>query len=183
VQRVQDVFAEISGMGAVVTDLKGEPLTRMSNQCEFCALMQSSPLGVRACQASWQEMQGEHAHFLQCYAGLQYSCAMIDLDNTPIAKIVSGQFFADEAQAAQFKENLPGLAQKYGLPLNQLQAAAQKLSILDKKYQKQLREWLEKVAATFSDVSSERARLLGRLRQIAEITLDVEGGTLSKLAR
>jgi len=188
VQRMQDVFAEIAGVGAVVTDLQGTPLTRMSNRCAFCALVQSSPSGQAACQQSWREMgtreaRGEVAGFLQCHAGLQYARARISVDGTSIATIVSGQFHASPADQAMFIENLPQLSARHNLPLQPLQAAAANIPLLSPKYQGQIAEWLQKMAATFSDVSSERAHLLGRLRQIAEITLDVEGGTLSKLAR
>lgn len=186
VQRMQDVFAEVAGIGAIVTDLQGQPLTQMSNPCKFCSLVLSSPAGKVACQNSWKQMgtdQTEPAHFLRCHAGLQYARAVIDLDEKPIAAIVSGQFHLDLDDRRQFEDALPGLAARYSLSLEDLRAAASAISILNEKYEQQIGEWLDKVARTFSDVSSERARLLGRLRQIAEITLDVEGGTLSKLAR
>ena len=186
VQRMQDVFAEIAGIGAVVTDLQGQPLTQISNLCEFCRLIQSSPAGKVACQNSWLEM-GQHlegpVRFLKCHLGLRYACALIEVDGKPIATLVSGQFHLDESDLLEFKHSLKALAPKYALPFRELDAAAQKLTVLNAKYEHQLGEWLDKVAKTFSDVSSERAHLLGRLRQIAEITLDVEGGTLSKLVR
>lgn len=185
VQRIQDVFAEISGVGAVVTDLSGQPLTQMSNLCEFCQLMQSSPSGKQACQASWQQIglaQPGPARFWKCHAGLEYARAVIELDGKPIAALVSGQFHS-EPPTDEFERALADLAQQHNLPLDKLKTAAQSIKVLDKTYESQIETWLEKIARTFSDVSSERARLLGRLRQIAEITLDVEGGTLSNLAR
>jgi excisionase family DNA binding protein len=186
VQRMQDVFAEIAGIGSVVTNLQGHPLTRMSNPCAFCNLMQSSPSGKAACQNSWREM-GPHAEgptrFLKCHAGLQYARSLIEVDGKPIALIVSGQFHLDSSNAAKFDQSLPLLAEQHNLSLVELRETARKLSTLNEKYEDQIGEWLDKVAKTFSDVSSERAHLLGRLRQIAEITLDVEGGTLSNLTR
>jgi len=177
VQRIQDVFAEIAGVGAVVTDLHGQPLTQMSNACEFCRLIQSSPSGKAACHNSWREI-AQHpdasTYFLRCHAGLQYARALIELDGKPIAAIVSGQFHLDEPDQLEFDPSIQALAQKYGLPLDELQNAAASLHTLDEKYQDQIGEWLEKVANTFSDVSSERARLLGRLRQIAEISVSAE---------
>lgn len=186
IQRMQDVFAEVAGIGAIVTDLHGTPLTAMSNACEFCKLIQSSPSGLAACQQSWQEMavqRGEPARFHKCHAGLQYSRALIEIEGRPMATIVSGQFHLEEPDPARLDQTVQTLAGTHHLPYETLRQSAEKLPVLSEKYQSQIGEWLDKVAGTFSDVTNERARLLGRLRQIAEITLDVEEGTLSKLTR
>lgn len=186
IQRMQDVFAELAGVGAIVTDLNGTPLTRMSNCGTFCALMQASPSGRAACQNSWRELglaQGGAAQFHACHAGLQYARAVIKVDGHPAATLVSGQFHLESPQEGGFAAKIEHLAEVHQIPLEALRHAADDLPVLSEKYQLQIGTWLDKVAKTFSDVTNERAQLLGRLRQIAEITLDVEGGTLSKLAR
>jgi excisionase family DNA binding protein len=186
IQRMQDVFAELAGIGAVVTDLQGTPLTGMSNSCEFCTLMLSSPSGQAACQNSWREMtvrQGEPARFHKCHAGLQYSRAVIEVEGRPVATIVSGQFHLETPDDEQRMLSAQQLAEAHHLPFEALHQAAQKLPVLSEKYQGQIGTWLDKVAGTFSDLTNERVWLLRRLHQIAEITLDVEEGTLSKLTR
>lgn len=186
IQRMQDVFAELAGVGAVVTDLGGTPLTRMSNCSAFCALMQASPSGRAACQNSWRELglaQGGAAQFHACHAGLQYARAVITVEGHPAATLVSGQFHLESSELGAFDAAVGRLAEAHQIPLEALRSAAETLPVLSEKYEAQIGAWLDKVAKTFSDVTNERAQLLGRLRQIAEITLDVEGGTLSKLAR
>lgn len=48
-QPVQDVFAEIAQVGAVTADKKGQPLTKISNSCDFCKLILGSDEGHQAC--------------------------------------------------------------------------------------------------------------------------------------
>src|SRR6266511_3627367 len=59
VQPIQDVFADVAGVGAVTTAPDGEPLTQLSNGCRFCALMLSSPSGRQACMRSWQQLAAQ----------------------------------------------------------------------------------------------------------------------------
>ena len=50
-QPVQNVFAEIAEVGAVTTDTNGQPLTQISNSCDFCKLILGSeerPPGVHS---------------------------------------------------------------------------------------------------------------------------------------
>ncbi len=52
VQVIQDIFAEMADIGAVIADCEGNSLTRMSNSCDFCNLIQGSEKGRKACQDS-----------------------------------------------------------------------------------------------------------------------------------
>jgi len=186
IQRMQDVFAEVAGIGAVVTDLDGVPLTAMSNAGQFCALILSSPSGKAACQESWRQMSRSGdapAQFHQCHAGLQYSRALIEVEGQPVAALVSGQFHLTRPDPQQYDLILQRLSAQHAIALDALRQAALNLPILNEKYQAQIGEWLEKVALTFSDVSNERARLLSRLHQIAEITLDVDSSVLARPSR
>lgn len=55
-QVIQDVFAEILDVGSLTTDLDGQPLTEISNSCEFCDLILESPSGREACIQSWRRL-------------------------------------------------------------------------------------------------------------------------------
>ncbi len=176
VQSVQDVFAEISEVGSVTTDKEGQPLTRFSNSCEFCNLIMSSPEGKAACMASWRKMTEQDAlstKFVPCHAGLQYTGARIEVNDELLGLLISGQFYDQNPDPQEQEERIRKLAAAYHIDPDRLSDAAKKIPVLDQRKESQLGTWLKRVARTFEDISSERASLMHRLKQIAAMS-DIE---------
>ena len=173
-QPVQDVFAEIGEAGAVTTDREGNPLTRISNSCDFCKLMLGSEEGRRSCMASWRklaEQQDSAPEFTSCHAGLQYARARIEVAGELVAILVAGQFYVQTPDSTEEAERLRTLAQRYHIDESLLEQAARQISILDSRKVSQISGWLERVAQTFEQITEERADLMGRLRHIAEMSV------------
>ena len=61
VQTIQDLFAEVSQISALVIDMQGSPLTEVSHPTRFCQMLLSSPSGKNACRASWQSFARDSA--------------------------------------------------------------------------------------------------------------------------
>jgi excisionase family DNA binding protein len=173
-QPVQDVFAEIAEVGAVTTDKNGNPLTRLSNPCDFCKLLMGSDEGRQSCIASWRtlaEQKDSAPEFTSCHAGLQYSRARIEVEGELIAILVAGQFYTQAPDAEEEARRLQSLSQKYHISENLLKQASTHIPVLDDRKIPQIGGWLERVARTFEQISSERANLMSRLRQIAEMSV------------
>ena len=51
-QLVQDSFAKALGVGSIITDVNGKPITRPSNFCGVCSLIRSTEKGRAICAAS-----------------------------------------------------------------------------------------------------------------------------------
>ena len=172
-QPVQDVFAEIAEVGSVTTDKDGQPLTRISNACDFCKLILGSAEGRQACIQSWRKLvqQKDSApEFTTCHAGLQYARASIEVGDTLIAILVAGQFYINNPEPEELDERIQALAEKYHIDKNLLVQAARQVSVLDNRKSSQISGWLERVARTFEQISAERGDLMNRLRQIAEMS-------------
>jgi len=173
-QPVQDVFAEIAEVGAVTADKNGNPITRTSNSCDFCKLIMGSDEGRAACMESWRKLVSQEEispEFTTCHAGLQYARARIEVQDELIAILVAGQFYVDPPDAEEENQRIAALAQKYHISQPLLKAASRQISVLDQRKTQQISGWLERVAHTFEDISSERVNLMGRLRQIAEMSV------------
>lgn len=172
VQAIQDVFAEVAGVGAVTVLQDGQPLTRTSNDCRFCRLILASPAGRAGCLATWRALfaRSDRAPgFMTCHAGLQCACAHIRVHGAPVAAVVAGQFYVQppgEEQAAR----LGSLAESCGLDAAELAEAASGLRVLTDHAGTHLAHWLDGLARTLEEVGRERAELMGRLRRIAEMT-------------
>lgn len=52
IQKIQDAFAEATGVASVITDLDGRPITRPSNFCRLCLLIRKTEKGLLNCMAS-----------------------------------------------------------------------------------------------------------------------------------
>jgi excisionase family DNA binding protein len=172
-QPVQDVFAEIAEVGAVTTDKDGQPLTHFSNSCDFCKLVLGSDEGRQACMAAWKKLaqqQSAEPDFSFCHTGLQSTHARIEVGNELIAILVAGQFYSHKPDPEEEAQRLRTLAERYHISLDLLTQAAQRIPVLDERKISQIRGWLDKVARTFEQISSERAGLMYRLEQISAMS-------------
>lgn len=174
IQAVQDVFAEMAQVGAVTTDLDGEPLTAISNSSTFCNQILSSQSGRRACIESWRKLAGQteaQPHFFTCHAGLRYARARIEVNDEFIAMLIAGQFYDRTPNPEEEGARTQRLALRHDLDTEALGLASKALLVLDERLQAPIGSWLKKVAHTFADIGRERADLMNRLKRIATISV------------
>ena len=173
IQVIQDVFAEMNGIGSVTTGVDGIPVTEVSNSCEFCNLILGSPSGRQACIESWkalaQSPKGD-PKFTTCHAGFLYARGRIELKEQLTAIQVAGQILISEPDPASLDERVQELSRTHGIPLEDLKEAAKSIRVIEAERQQQIAEWLKKVAVTFQVIAHERAELLGRLKNIADLS-------------
>lgn len=173
-QPIQDVFAEMAKVGAVTTDNNGNALTRISSPCDFCKLIMGSDEGRMACNESWRKLVNQEdaaPEFTTCHAGLKYARARIEVQGELIAILVAGQFYVKAPNAEEENQRIEALALKYHISKDLLVQASKQISVLNGSKISQISGWLERVASTFEQISSERVNLVGRLRQIAEMSV------------
>lgn len=173
VQAVQDVFAEVAGVGSVTTDTEGKALTQISNCSRFCRLINSSDAGRTACRKSWRLLASQpqdDPRFISCHAGLQYARARIKVGDEFEGMLIAGQFLAEDMNAQDRKARAASLAERLDLDPGELEQALAEISVLERGMQVRIGTWLAKVAATFEHVGKERAEFLHRFRQIAAMS-------------
>lgn len=173
-QPIQDVFGEIAEVGAVTTGPDGQPLTHISNTCDFCKLILGSEKGRQACIESWKklaELPGRAPELASCHAGLHYARARIEVRGRLIGMLVAGQFHSRAPSTEELRALVHRIAASYSIDDSLLEQAASKLAVLDERKVSQLSKWLQDVAKTFEQISSERADLMSRLHQIAEMSV------------
>ena len=172
-QNVQEIYAGILGVGALMTNLAGEPLTHIHYAGPFCKLIQSTPAGMEACQASWRKItkrDNPSLPFQECHAGLSYVRAKIEYEDQTTAWLISGQFYLNQPDPVENEAKMARLAEEYDLPADELQEAAQKIPVLKPNQRDQVQEWTPKVANTIQSFLCERAELMDRLQQIAHLS-------------
>ena len=173
IQGLQNVFAEIAGLGSVTTDQNGNEITRLSNSCAFCRHIQSSPEGLAACRASWlaiTETTEKEEDFFVCHAGLYYTRAQMRSSNGKDYFLIAGQFFPGQTEKDQSASNIKDIAVRYKIDAERLRKNFQSIPVLSKKAKIHLNRWMEQVAQTLVSLMSERYRLIDRLKKISEIS-------------
>jgi ligand-binding sensor protein len=150
------------------------PITCFSNSCDFCNLILESEKGRQACVRSWQRLAKQSKiapEFTTCHARLQYALARITVCGETIAFLVAGQFNSRASDPAETEKQIEVLAQEYELDPQLLKSAASHIRVLEQHQVNQISRWLTRVAKTFEQISLERADMLSRLHQIAEISV------------
>ena len=172
VQSIQDLFAEATDVGSIVTQLDGEPLTQISNSCAFCNLILSTPQGFRRCVGSWRTLaaQAERGiRFYECHAGLLYTRSRIEVGDEFIAMAFAGQVVTG-GNMEKVASGIEELAVACGLAPERLRDAMSAIRSLTPEGVKQLMNLLEQLGETLSRIGWERLELLRKLRHISEIS-------------
>ena len=173
IQVIQEVFAEILDVGSVTTDVEGEPISEISNSCDFCNLILSTSTGRQACINSWKALahtQKGDPEFFQCHAGFQYARGRIESEGRLVSILVAGQFLNAPLDDSELEDRIEKLSNAHDINFDELKEASTSIRILDDDKQDQIGKWLKKVADTFEIITHERAELLGRLKNIAEMS-------------
>ncbi len=96
-QRIQDAFAKMTGMAAIITDANGAPVTKGTNFSDFCSkYTRPSPIGGLRCQECDKHgaelaLKVGSSVFYYCHAGLLDFAAPIMAGDKMIGCFVGGQ--------------------------------------------------------------------------------------------
>ncbi|HVN54173.1 MAG TPA: PocR ligand-binding domain-containing protein [Anaerolineaceae bacterium] len=173
VQTIQDLFAEVGQVSALVIDLDGTPLTEISNPCRFCQILMQSPSGQTSCQNSWKDFARESragSRFLTCRAGIQYLSAPIFDEEQPVGYFLAGEFHWQSPDPQEERERMKRLAKSHNVPFEILQQASRAVPVIDAGQHSRVESWPTRAARAIQSILRERAGFIDRLNQIANLT-------------
>ncbi len=119
-QEIQDRFSLATGMGAVIVDLNGVPITKYSMFSPFCYVIRNHPEGLARCRMS-DAFLGERASRLgtiqmhYCHAGLIDMAAPIVVNDQHVGTILCGQMLGDSLDLTGGEANFESCLQTLGL--------------------------------------------------------------------
>jgi len=173
VQTIQDLYAEVSGLSAVVIDENGNPLTEASRPCDFCRLLWGSESGKKACRESWKEIAGKaqgNSGVFTCHAGLQYLVSPILDEGKPVAWFLSGPCYWQAPLPEEESAYNQMLAARHNLPMDELRAARRAIRIIEPQARERVLTWPAAAARAVQSILRERISFIERLQQIANLT-------------
>ncbi|MEW6661945.1 MAG: HD domain-containing phosphohydrolase [Bacillota bacterium] len=133
-QQLQDRIGSVVGLSTLVTDPGGRPITRVSNLCSFCAIVNTTDEGRGRCEA-WQAELARavtasgQRQMEVCHAGLVYLAVPVKVKGETIAVAMGGNV----ALASLQKRKTVKLAGELGLGKEKLLAAARAVPIWPEK--------------------------------------------------
>lgn len=109
-QTLQDKLAKEFGIGSIITDINGKPITRQSNFSEFCGLYtRGTKLGLKRCM-NCDSYGGKKAQNLKkpviyrCHAGLIDFASPIIIKEKIVGCFLCGQVLAEHPDEENFKK-------------------------------------------------------------------------------
>jgi excisionase family DNA binding protein len=178
VQTIQDLFAEVSQISAVVINMQGSPLTEISHPTRFCQMLMASAGGKNACLASWQGFARDSqavngvigVKFFTCQAGLQYVGSPIFDKETQIGLFLAGQFYWRPPDPREEAERIRRLCAVSNLQPDELQSAASEIPSIEPALHARVEAWPFTAARAIQSILHERLDFMNRLQQIATLT-------------
>ncbi len=154
-QRVQDSFAHMTGMAALITDADGVAVTEGSNFSEFCGVYtRASETGGARCRqcdkkaVSMARKQGGAVTYL-CHAGIIKYAVPIMVESTLVGCFLGGQFLTQEPDYDKIRE----MAAQIGVDTGQYMAAAGNLPVREQGTIDNFVEFLYMIADLLSEMA------------------------------
>ena len=109
IQRMQDLFSDVTGVASVITSPEGTSLTKPSNFCRLCQLVRSTEIGLANCIKSDMLIScniiSSELSLQPCLsAGLWDTGAKIMVDNIHLANWMIGQIRNEDADLQKIKD-------------------------------------------------------------------------------
>jgi len=172
VQLIQDAFAETLGVTLITADLEGRPITQASHPFPLYSLLTESRDAHAICQERWKELGQVPAlepRFMPALAGLLCARALVRVGNELQAMVIA--FGVAPQNWPPPPDVAAGLAASLALPADDLRAALDSVFTLTPAEQKKVLVTIQRIADILAHIGNERQALLGRLANIARLSV------------
>ena len=167
-QTIQNLISDLRDIPTLIVDINGNPLTEAKHYCALCQAIQKEDEGELGCLGSWKRVpdQNQTSGWMHCHAGLAYYYQILQENEKTIAYLLAGQFkISDDTQ-----KQLPYLTDLLEKSEQEVQELIDEIPMLNKENQQAIEHWVSSAAIALEEIFIERADLLKRLKQIAEIS-------------
>ena len=171
VELIQDTFADWMGVMILITDLKGELVTRPSNPCGLYTAAETSPVARKLCMQQWANLAAApslHPAFIESHLGLLCARGLIRVGADLSAMVVVGGIAPTSwpPDAARMQR----IATDLDLPLALVEAHVNDVYRIGADEQKRVLAFVQRMADIVSHIIKERNQFYLTLQNIAELT-------------
>ncbi len=156
-QHLTDLYAELMGVMAVVTDMEGRPITTPSHPCGYFRAIAEAPRTVERCVAEWKALGGHYDFeptFNLGHLGFLCARAFIRVGNRLEGMVIAGCVApADWPPPARVLE---GIAAEVGADVATLDAAVDRIYHLTEEDRRRALDGLSRLAVHLSRLAAKR---------------------------
>ncbi|KYH30602.1 HD domain-containing phosphohydrolase [Neomoorella mulderi] len=178
-QKLQDSMSQALGLAASVTYPDGQLLTKTSNLCSFCALLNANPEGRSKCEASRvifarAAVDAGRAILDTCHAGLVHVAVPLRVAGKTVAVLVGGGVTLKPLT----EEEVAELARETGIDQEELWVAAQGVPLWSEERLRKAAEMIRAVTETLAQLlytKQEQQKKADELIALFEFSKTVSG--------
>jgi excisionase family DNA binding protein len=171
VQLMQDAFAEMLGVMLVITDMRGQPITQVSNPCPFFVAATQKAGGAAACTQTWQglaESISLEPRYSTSEVGLLCARGLIRSRSDLKGMVILGGIAPESWPPGG--EQLAAIAASLCVEPAVLEANQGAVHRLDKAQREKALRFVQRIADIVSHIAEDRSSIYGRLQAIASLT-------------
>ena len=170
VQLIQDTYADALGVMLVITDMEGNPVTRVSHPCGLFETISEKPDAVRKCIESWHSMATAidlEPKWVPSHLGLLCARGLIRVGTELKGMVVMGCVSPDQWPPSA--EKVAAMAAEFGVKPELFKAHLNEAFFLDKTEQAKVLSFVQRIANVVAHIATERNTLMGKLESIARL--------------
>jgi two-component system LytT family sensor kinase len=182
-QEIQERFAAATGLGVIIANEHGEPITIPSNFTNFCSKMRSSEKGSQCCILSDQSLgiqavQQEKPAVHHCHAGLIDLAAPIILNGKHLGSVLCGQVLMEPQDKKQLHymrvqfKHFPIDQELLELYLEEIEFASQKRIDSTLQILQLIADYIVKISSNYiveEELNEKREKLMKELEEHIEL--------------
>ncbi len=171
VQLMQDAFAEMLGVMLVITDMRGQPITQVSNPCPFFVAATQKAGGAAACTQTWQglaESISLEPRYIASEVGLLCARGLIRSRSDLRGMVILGGIAPEAWPPAS--QLLASIARNLCVEPAVLEANLGAVHRLDKTQRERALRFVQRIADIVSHIAEDRSSIYGKLQAIASLT-------------
>ena len=160
-QKIQDSFADMTGMASLTTDINGVPVTEGSNFSDFCMkYTRASKTGCARCEQCDRKgaelaLHSGRSVIYFCHAGLMDYAAPIMADGKLVGCFIGGQVLTEPIDPEQVRK----IAEEIGVNEEEYVEAAGRIRVLDRDMIEKAAGFLYTIADVLSDMAYNKYRV------------------------
>jgi PAS domain S-box-containing protein len=159
IQKIQDTFANATGIASIITDVEGNPITKPSNFCELCQrIINENDRELTYClmsrnQDEYENLSDDKKSFCFCRDFLDGK-AEIMIGNRHIANWLIGQVLEGKPDISKFEH----YAEEIGIELPELEEYLGKITIMTKSRFELICDTLYQIANQLSTLALQNVQ-------------------------
>jgi len=180
-QALADLAADLFGVMAVVTDIRGNALTSVANPCGYFSAVFEGVYTADRCVEGWRRLGEEidlEPHFVPSHLGFLCARSFIRHGSSLVGMVIVGGVAREDWPPSDAE--IASVAVATGVPANTIRDHINEVYWLDRAHQEWIVRNLSGVSDLISLMADDRGRMMAKFERIAALAAEFETNNKEK---